>query len=208
MGQGEPPASTNPKDPDFNGKAPFSEPESRNVKWLLDATPNAQWFIDLHACSPAILYCWGDDQNQSTDATMNYRNAAWDGKRGDRGDAYSEYIPPSDVALAKDLAKAMKDAVSAVRGNVYRNAQSFSLYAVSGTSADYVYARQWETPPKPKVLPFVIDSVRVSSCVDADGARDRRCLCCAVRILRGGPSASAVARTFAPATTIGRRKCP
>lgn len=157
MGRGEPPASVNPKDPDFHGTSPFSEPESRNVRWLLDALPNAQWFIDLHACSPAILYSWGDDQNQSADATMNYRNAAWDGWRGEPDDEYAEYIPPQDAALAKYLAKAMKDALFEVRGTLYRRAQSFAYYAVSGASDDYVYARQWETPPKPKVLAFVIE---------------------------------------------------
>ena len=156
MGRGAP-ASDNPSRNTFHGKSAFSEPESRNVRWLLDATPNAHWFIDVHSCSSTILYSWGDDQNQTTDSTMNHRNAAWNGQRGERDDEYAEYIPPRDAALALSLAQAMKDALLAVRGTVYHAAQSFGYDAVSGASDDYVYARQWETPPKPKVLAFVIE---------------------------------------------------
>ena len=104
-GSVEPPASKNPSQGELHGTSAFSEPESRNVRWLLDTFPQARWFIDLHACSPAILYSWGDDQNQTTDAVMNYRNTAWDGSRGKRDDDYAEYIPAQDAALAQTLAQ-------------------------------------------------------------------------------------------------------
>ena len=157
LGRGDPVVSDVPKDPEFHGTAPFSEPESRNLRWLLDATTNTQWFIDLHACSPAILYNWGDDENQSTHPNRNYRNAAWDGRRGGVEDEYGEYIPGNDAALLQQLAQSMRDAIFEVRGTVYPTTQSFGYYAVSGTAADYVYARQWETPAKPKILAFTIE---------------------------------------------------
>jgi murein tripeptide amidase MpaA len=157
LGRGDPVVSDVPKDPEFHGTAPFSEPESRNLRWLLDATPATQWFIDLHACSPAILYNWGDDENQSIHPKMNYRNAAWDGKRGGVDDEYGEYIPPHDGELAEQLAQSIKDAIFAVRGTDYPITQSFGYYAVSGAAADYAYARQWETSPKPRVVAFTIE---------------------------------------------------
>jgi len=157
LGRGDPVVSDVPKDPEFHGTAPFSEPESRNLRWLLDATPGTQWFIDLHACAPAILYTWGDDENQSDHPKKNFRNASWDGKRGGVGDEYGEYIPPQDDQLVRQLATSIKDGILEVAGTDYAITQSFGYYAVSGAAADYVYARQWETPAKPKVLPFTIE---------------------------------------------------
>src|SRR6202011_3185707 len=41
----------------------FSEPETQNVKWLLDTNPRTRWFIDIRSYSEDILYNWGDDDN-------------------------------------------------------------------------------------------------------------------------------------------------
>jgi hypothetical protein len=51
------------------------------------------------------LYNWGDDDLQSTSTTMNFLNAAYDGKRGRLGDTtYKEYIPAADASNIKSVA--------------------------------------------------------------------------------------------------------
>lgn len=150
-------ASDDPAMYSFHGTRPFSEPEARNVKWLLDTFGRTRWLIDIHGCSSAVLYNWGDDANQSTDPTMNFRNPLWQGKRGLPGDTYSEFNPAADTAIAAGLAARMKNAIQAVRESRYSAGPSFSLYAVSGTLHDYAYSRHWEAPPKPKIRAFVVE---------------------------------------------------
>ena len=64
------------------GRRPVSEPETANVAWLLDRVPSVGYFIDIHSFGEDILYNWGDDDDQTTDPAMNFRNPAFDGKRG------------------------------------------------------------------------------------------------------------------------------
>jgi carboxypeptidase T len=64
--------STNPCDHDlYNGPAAFSEPETQNVKWIFDNFTNVGFFMDLHSYSGLVMYAWGDDQDQSTNPSMN-----------------------------------------------------------------------------------------------------------------------------------------
>jgi murein tripeptide amidase MpaA len=89
--------STDPCQLTYQGPHAFSEPETQNVKWLLDTNPRTRWFVDVHSYAQDILYSWGDDQDQSTTAAMNFANPAFDGLRGVDGDAaYKEYIPGDD----------------------------------------------------------------------------------------------------------------
>lgn len=157
MAPSAPGASANPLDETFHGTAPFSEPETRNVQWLLDAVPRTRWFFDIHSYSQLILYNWGDDQNQSSDPTKNFRNTAWDGQRGNSNDTYAEYMPSDDQAVATALAVRIKAAIAAVRGKNYTAEPSFSLYPTSGASDDFVYARHWENPAKSKIYGFTIE---------------------------------------------------
>lgn len=150
-------ASADPTFETFHGTAPFSEPETRNVRWLLDAVPRTRWFIDVHSYSQLILYNWGDDQNQSNDPAMNFRNPAWDGQRGGPNDAYREYIPSTDEQVAAALAGRMKAGIAAVRGINYTPEPSFSLYPTSGASDDYVYSRHWNDPSRSKIYGFVLE---------------------------------------------------
>src|SRR6478735_1153548 len=65
------PASTDPCDFEtYQGPAAFSEPETQNVRWLLDSHPQVRWFVDVHSYLGAILHSWGDDESQSTDPGM------------------------------------------------------------------------------------------------------------------------------------------
>jgi murein tripeptide amidase MpaA len=151
------PASTNPASDTYRGSAPNSEPENKNVVWLLDTYPQIRWMIDIHSYSQLIYHNWGDDENQILTPSMNFTNAAFNGQRGLSGDAYKEYIPPADLAAERCLVTKMRDALQAVRGKTYSIGQSFELYPTSGTATDYPYSRHFTNPAKTKTLGFLIE---------------------------------------------------
>lgn len=141
----------------YHGPSAFSESETKNIKWLLDSFPRARWFIDVHSYSQDMLYNWGDDENQTTNASMNFMNAAFNGQRGVSGDAYREFIPADDLAIAKSLAGRFVSDLQAVRGKSYTSMPSYGLYPTSGASDDYVYSRHLVDPSKAKVFGYVVE---------------------------------------------------
>ncbi len=154
-------ASTNPASDLFHGTGPFSEPESRNVQWLVDHFPNARYFVDVHSYSGDVLHPWGDDENQTTTPSKSFANPAWDGKRGVASDAYSEYVPATRLAELAAAANVMRDGINAVRGQSYVTKQGFWLwgqtYPTSGTSEDWAFTREFLDPNKGKLDGFVIE---------------------------------------------------
>jgi murein tripeptide amidase MpaA len=170
------PASTDPCNHEvYYGPSAFSEPESRNAKSIFEDFPNIGYFIDLHSFGNDILYSWGDDEDQTTDPSMNFQNPAYNGLRGIKGDtAYKEYIPSSDLSSALDLANTLHDAIQAVRGTNYTVEQSFSLYAVSGTSDDYAYSRSFVDPSKAKVIAYTLRRSPPGSWLSAFGSMTSR----------------------------------
>jgi len=151
------PASTDPSEDTFYGTGPFSEPESRNVQWLVDRFPRARYFVDVHSCTGHVLYPWGDDQNQTTDPSMSFMNSACDGKRGVENDAYRDYVPPARLIELQTAAAVMRDGIFAVRGQSYLSQQGFSLYPTSGTSEDWAFTREFLDPSRVKLSGFVIE---------------------------------------------------
>jgi carboxypeptidase T len=151
--------STDPCDHDvYIGPSAFSEPETQNVKWLLDQNPGIRYFVDLHSYGPLFMYTWGDAVDQTTTASMNFLNSFYDGKRGLKGTgAYREYIPSPDKSLAVSLATRMQQAVKAVRGTAYKVQQDFALYPTAGTSDDYASSRNFANAALPKVHGFTIE---------------------------------------------------
>ncbi len=139
----------------YHGPSAFSESETRNIRWLLDTYPRIRWFIDIHSVRAEIYYPWGIDENQTTDAAMNWRNPAHDGQRGDDGDAYREYISPGDLAVHQHLANRLHDGILPVRGGNYLVTQSFQLYPTSGSSLDYSWSRHFFG--RPRVESFAIE---------------------------------------------------
>jgi carboxypeptidase T len=143
----------------FKGSGAFSEPETRNVRHLLDAHPHIDHLVDVHSYSELILYPWGDDSNQSTNPNMNFRNPAYDGRRGDRTDpAYAEYIPRLDETWFRETGAAMRDAIASVRGRVYRVQPSVDLYPTSGTIKDYAYSRHFVNASHRKVRSYTLET--------------------------------------------------
>jgi carboxypeptidase T len=66
----------------YKGPEPFSEPESKNVKHLIDKFKNIKCFVDIHCHIGGIFTSWGNDDMQFFYPEQNYRNPRFDGKRG------------------------------------------------------------------------------------------------------------------------------
>ena len=154
----EAPASTSPSSETFYGTAAASEAETKNHVSVYDSFPKIRWFMDIHSAAGDILYNWGDDEEQTTSSTMNFQNAAYDGKRGALGDtAYKEYIPSADATNIKSVASKTAAAMRAVGGRSYTSMQSVGLYATSGASDDYAYSRYWAKSGANKVHGFTME---------------------------------------------------
>jgi len=156
--------STDPCEETYHGPGLASEPETANVTWLLDRYPSVTHFVDVHSFGEQILHNWGDDDNQTTDPSMNFRNPAYDDKRGipdstAGGDPakYREYIPTADLAEAVALGTTMRDAIRAAHGRQYAVTGAVGLYPTSGTSDDWAYSRSFVEPALGKVLGFTIE---------------------------------------------------
>ncbi|WP_218571248.1 M14 family zinc carboxypeptidase [Paenibacillus oralis] len=66
----------------YRGPAPFSEPESQNIRHLLDTYPQIRFFTDIHSNGEKIMYNWGDDDNQTTNPELNFMTRQYDRIRG------------------------------------------------------------------------------------------------------------------------------
>jgi murein tripeptide amidase MpaA len=159
------PASINPCAETYRGSGPASEPETRNVRWLLDRYPSIGRMMDIHSWRRRVLHLWGDDENQSADPSMSFLNPAWDGRRGlEDGPVYREFIPAADRFAVVTVAARVRDAINAVRGERYTAIQSIALdvdgtdwYPTSGASDDYSYSRHLAEPGKSKVYGFTLE---------------------------------------------------
>lgn len=139
---GTSPASTSPSSETYKGTAAASEPETKNHMSLYDQFPKIRWFMDVHSAVGDILYSWGDDENQSEDPDMNFKNPAYDGKRGEIGDTdYKEYISTEDVNNAKTVAQKCAAGMAAAGGRQYSAQPASGLYATSGATDDYSFSR-------------------------------------------------------------------
>jgi carboxypeptidase T len=148
----------------YRGPYAESEPETANVTWLLDRSPTVSYFIDVHSFGEDILYNWGDDDDQTTDPAMSFRNPGFDGKRGipnstPTGDPekYREYLPGNDLNDLIGLGNVMRDAIRTAHGRQYSVKGAVGLYPTSGTSDDYAYSRSFLDARKPKVRGYTVE---------------------------------------------------
>ncbi|MFB7667220.1 M14 family metallopeptidase [Kitasatospora sp. NPDC056138] len=141
----------------FHGPSAFSEPETRNVRALLESYPRTRWFVDVHSYSEDMLYVWGDDNNQSTDRTMTFLNPTFDGKRGIAHDAYGEFIAKDDFDTSTLLAQQFCQGLQSVRGTGYTPKAGYDLYPTSGTSDDYAFSRHLADPEKGKIFGYTVE---------------------------------------------------
>ncbi|MCE3199738.1 M14 family zinc carboxypeptidase [Paenibacillus sonchi] len=148
----------------YLGPAPFSEPESQNIKYLLDTYQQIRFFVDIHSYGEKILYNWGDDDNQTIDPSQNFLNPQYKGIRGNTDphsptmrESYKEYISPQDEKLERELGNRMNGALKAVRGKSYKVEESAKMYYTSGTTQDYAYSRHLSDPSKPKIYSYTFE---------------------------------------------------
>ena len=126
--------------------------------WLLDRFPNIRYFVDLHSYGETILHSWGSDENQSDEPRMNFRNRAYDGKRGlIHDDVYREHMPAADEKTAVRMGRYMAAALERVRGRKYRVQQSVGLYPTAASTDDYAYSRHLVDPKKGKIIAFTME---------------------------------------------------
>jgi len=155
----------------FKGPSAFSEPETRNVRWLIDSYPGISTMVDVHSYSELVLYPWGDDQNQSTDPSQNFQNPAFDGQRGTPGNNYKEFIPAEDLSAHQAMGNRIKNGIAAVRGRNYTVQQSIDLYPTSGTWHDYAYARRFIETGRRRILGFTLETAQQFQPGDAEKAQ-------------------------------------
>lgn len=141
----------------YCGSAAFSEPENRNVKYLLDTHP-IDHFVDVHSFSELVIYPWGHAVNQSTDPAQNFRTLPTGTCRplGRRG--YREYIAPDDLALFQRVAQRIVDEIAAVRGRRYSPEPGMTLYPTTGTHSDYAWSRHLADPAQYKTYGFTMET--------------------------------------------------
>lgn len=152
----------------YKGPGAFSEPETRNVRWMIDSFTNVACMVDVHSYSELVLYPWGDDENQSSDPNQNFRNPAFDGQRGIVGSGYKEYIPAADLHAHVTTADRIRDGIAAVRGRVYTVEESISLYPTTATAHDYAYARNFIDTGRRRILGFTLETARAFQPPDAE----------------------------------------
>jgi murein tripeptide amidase MpaA len=152
----------------FKGPGAFSEPETRNVRWMIETFTNLACMIDIHSYSELVLYPWGDDDNQTSNSNQNFQNPAFDGLRGIVGSGYKEYIPSGDLHDHVVMAERVRDGIAAVRGRVYTAQQSIALYPTTGTTHDYAYARHFVDTGRRRILGFTLETAREFQPADAE----------------------------------------
>src|SRR5882762_8936812 len=138
----------------YKGSAAFSEPETRNIQWMLD-TSDPIFFMDIHGFAGALVYVWGDALDQSQDPGMSFLNPMWDGKRNS---TYREYLNPTDAFLVTHVADRIISAANAVNGAQYESFQSYSgLYPTTATSDDYAFSRHLAAPNQRKTYAYTLE---------------------------------------------------
>jgi murein tripeptide amidase MpaA len=141
----------------YCGPSAFSEPETRNVRHLLD-TERIVSFVDVHSYSELVLYPWGHAPTQSADPSLRFTGLATGTCTASIPAGYAEYMPPRDVQRFTTVAGRIVSDVAAVRGRTYTAQTSRALYATTGSQSDYAYARHIANPSLQKTYGFTFET--------------------------------------------------
>ena len=143
----------------YHGDKPFSEPETQNIKSVLDDHDHIRAFVDVHGVLGKVMTPWADDEVQTSDPDQNFIAGVHDGKRGltdalssgagcqnealnADGAAYREFMHNVDVSRYAIFGTLQTDAIRAVRGTNYRTGTSYlEMYGMTGNANDYAYSR-------------------------------------------------------------------
>ena len=141
----------------YCGPSAFSEPETRNVKHVLD-TERVVSFVDVHSFSELVLFPWGHARTQSTNASQRFTGLTGGTCTASIPASYAEYMPPRDVQRFQTVAGRIVDDIAAVRGRRYTPQTSFALYATTGSQSDYAYSRHIANPALNKTYGFTFET--------------------------------------------------
>jgi hypothetical protein len=141
----------------YCGPSAFSEPETRNVKSLLD-TRRIDCFADVHSYSELVLYPWGHAPTQTVDSTKRFTGLPSGTCTTIGQPGYQEYMTSRDLLRFQTVGQRVVDAIAAVRGRVYTNQASVALYPTTGTHSDYVYGRHIADPNLRKTYGYTFES--------------------------------------------------
>lgn len=141
----------------FVGPNAFSEPETRNVKHLID-THRIATFADVHSFSELILWPWGHAPTQTTDPKKRFTTLPTPKCKDIQVEGYQEYLPPRDLQRFQTVGGRIRDAIAAVRGRVYTSQPGVALYPTTGTWGDYVYSRHIASSGLGKTYGFTFET--------------------------------------------------
>lgn len=141
----------------YCGPSVFSEPETRNVRHLLD-THQVVSFVDVHSYSELVLHPWGHAPTQTVDSTKRFTGLPAGTCTASIPAAYQEYMDPLDVQRFQTVGQRIVDSVTAVRGRVYTRQTGTALYPTTGTHSDYAYARHIANPALHKTYGFTFET--------------------------------------------------
>jgi murein tripeptide amidase MpaA len=149
--------SCNPCSDVYAGPTPFSEPETANIRYLLDSY-RICCFVDVHSYSELILYPWGHAPTQTTDPSKRFTSLPSGTCMPIGQPGYQEYMTPRDQQRFVTVAQRIVGAIAAVRGRSYTPQTSYALYATTGTHSDYAYSRHIANSSLGKTYGFTFET--------------------------------------------------
>lgn len=141
----------------YVGASAFSEPETRNIRSLLN-TYAINTFADVHSFSELILYPWGHAPTQTTDPSKRFTTLPTGTCTTIGVPGYQEYMPPRDLQRFQTVGNQIRSDINAVRGRLYTNQASIALYPTTGTQSDYVYSRHIANPALQKTYGYTFET--------------------------------------------------
>lgn len=143
----------------YFGPSALSEPETRNVKQLLDDY-DVDCLVDVHSYSELVIHPWGHALTQTNDPSQRFTlvdTSGWQELPTDAPD-YKEYMPPKDLERFQKVGQAAADAIHDVRGRTYVVEFGTDLYETTGTTSDYAYSRHVADPDLRKTYGFTFET--------------------------------------------------
>ena len=137
----------------YCGPAAFSEPETRNIRHLLE-TQDFVTFLDLHSYSELVLYPWGHAPTQSTDQNKRFTGLQTGTCTPSVPGGYAEYMSSRDVQRFTTVARKVVQDIKAVRNRQYTAKAIQGLYPCTGTLSDFAYSRHIKNPAHAKTFGF------------------------------------------------------
>lgn len=149
--------SCDPCNETYLGPNRFSEPESQNIRDFCN-THNVDVFLDIHSFSELVLFPWGHAPTQTTDPSKRFTNLATGTCAPLNPFGHQEYMLPGDKQYFQSVAQTIVNDIRAVRGRNYTPKSINQLYAVTGSTSDYVYSRHIANPGLYKTYGFSFET--------------------------------------------------